>query len=60
MFDDNFHGQNGPLNVSKIRHQNTSTDDFVKTGSKIFGYNEDFNGERSRGNWLLSNNSKRW
>ena len=38
-FDDNFHGQNGPLNVSKIRHENTPVKDFVKTASKIFGYN---------------------
>tara|TARA_Y100000385_G_scaffold259484_1_gene288634 strand:+ start:5 stop:1684 length:1680 start_codon:yes stop_codon:yes gene_type:complete len=49
VFDDNFHGQNGPLNVAKIRHKNRSVDDFVKTGSSIFGYNEDFNGESQEG-----------
>ena len=49
VFDDNFHGQNGPLNVAKIRHKNKSVDDFVKTGSSIFGYNEDFNGESQEG-----------
>ena len=31
---------------------NTPTDDFVKTGSEIFGFNDDFNG-KSRGYWLL-------
>ena len=49
MFDNEFHGQNGPLNVSKIRHENNPTKDFVKTGSEIFGYNEDFNGEDQEG-----------
>ena len=48
-FDNNFHGQNGPLNVSKIRHQNTPTDDFVKTGSELFGFNDDFNGAEQEG-----------
>ena len=48
-FDNDYHGQNGPLNVMKIRHQNTPTDDFVKTGAEIFGYNEDFNGESQEG-----------
>jgi len=48
-FDDEFHGQNGPLNVSKIRHQNTPTDDFVKTGSELFGFNDDFNGADQEG-----------
>ena len=36
-------------NVSKINHKNTPTDDFVKTGSSIFGYNDDFNGEQQEG-----------
>ena len=49
VFDDNYHGQNGPLNVCKIRNQNTPTDDFVKTGSEIFGYNDDFNGANQEG-----------
>jgi len=48
-FDDEFHGQKGPLNVSKIRHQNTPTDDFVKTGSELFGFNDDFNGAEQEG-----------
>ena len=48
-FDNDFHGQSGPLNVSKIRHQNTPTDDFVKTGSELFGYNDDFNGAKQEG-----------
>ena len=49
VFDNDFHGQNGPLNVAKIRHKNKSVDDFVKTGSSVFGYNEDFNGESQEG-----------
>ena len=49
VFDDDFHGQNGPLNVAKIRHKNKSVDDFVKTGASVFGYNEDFNGESQEG-----------
>ena len=49
VFDNEYHGQNGPLNVSKIRHKNKSVDDFVKTGSSVFGYNEDFNGENQEG-----------
>ena len=49
IFDNDFHGQGGPLNVDKIRHKNKIVDDFVKTGSSIFGYNEDFNGESQEG-----------
>ena len=49
MFDNNYHGQNGPLNVSKIRHENQPVKDFVKSGSEIYGFNEDFNGERQEG-----------
>ena len=32
-----------------IRDRNTPTDDFVKTGSEIFGYNDDFNGANQEG-----------
>jgi len=49
ILDDEFHGQNGPLNVTKIRHENRPTKDFVETGSKIFGYNDDFNGKNQEG-----------
>ncbi len=49
MFDNNYHGQDGPLNVSKIRHENKPVKDFVKSGSDIFGFNEDFNGEEQEG-----------
>ena len=44
-----FHGQNGPLNVANIRHKNKPVDDFVETGSSVFGFNEDFNGESQEG-----------
>ena len=47
--NNNFHGQGGPLNVDKIRHKNKIVDDFVKTGSSIFGFNSDFNGESQEG-----------
>jgi len=47
--DDEYHGQGGPLNVSKIRHKNVFTDDFVKAGSKLHKFNKDFNGENQEG-----------
>ena len=47
--DDEYHGQGGPLNVSKIRHENVFTDDFVKAGSKLHKFNPDFNGEDQEG-----------
>ena len=49
MFDNDFHGQGGPLNVSKIMHENQPTKDFVKAGSKIHEFNEDFNGGEQEG-----------
>ena len=49
VHQDSFHGQNGPLNVAKIRHKNKPVDEFVKTGSSIFGFNDDFNGENQEG-----------
>ena len=35
VFDDAYHGQNGPLNVCKIRHSNKPTDQFVEALSLI-------------------------
>lgn len=49
MFDDEFHGQHGPLNVSKIRHENKPTKDFVEAGSKLYKHNDDFNGGQQEG-----------
>ena len=49
VHQDSFHGQNGPLNVAKIRHKNKPVDEFVETGSSIFGFNDDFNGENQEG-----------
>ncbi|MAR94969.1 MAG: GMC family oxidoreductase [Gammaproteobacteria bacterium] len=63
MFDDDFHGQNGPLNVSKIHHENTPVKDFVKSGSEVFGYNDDFNGANQEGIGFYQctqKNGKRW
>ncbi len=47
--DNEYHGKNGPLNVSKIRHKNKFVDDFVKTASKLYPFNDDFNGEDQEG-----------
>ena len=47
--DDEFHGKNGPLNVSEIRHKNRFVDDFVKAGSSLYKFNEDFNGADQEG-----------
>ena len=49
IFNNEYHGQNGPLNVTNIRHQNRPTKDFVKSGSELFGFNEDFNGFEQEG-----------
>ena len=35
-FDDEFHGQEGPLNVSKIRYRNKPTKDFVEALDQRF------------------------
>ena len=47
--DNEYHGQNGPLNVSKIRHQPESCESFVEAGSALYNYNDDFNGEDQEG-----------
>ena len=49
VHQNDFHGQDGPLNVANIRHKNKPVDDFVETGSSVFGFNEDFNGESQEG-----------
>jgi choline dehydrogenase len=49
VIDNAFHGQNGPLNVSKIRHSNKPTDEFVEAGAKLHSYNDDFNGAEQEG-----------
>ena len=49
IHQNDFHGQDGPLNVANIRHKNKPVDDFVETGSSVFGFNEDFNGENQEG-----------
>ena len=47
--DNEYHGKNGPLNVSEIRHKNRFVNDFVKAGSSLYKFNEDFNGEDQEG-----------
>ena len=46
---DEYHGQNGPLNVCDIRHQPESCKSFVEAGSKLFNFNDDFNGAEQEG-----------
>ncbi|WP_336325709.1 GMC family oxidoreductase [Halovenus sp. HT40] len=49
-FDDEYHGQNGPLNVADQQAPNELTDAFVEAG-KAVGYDEnlDFNGREQAG-----------
>ena len=47
--DNEYHGKNGPLNVSEIRHKNRFVNDFVKAGSSLYKFNEDFNGADQEG-----------
>lgn len=49
VINNEFHGQNGPLNVCKIRHSNKPTDAFVEAGAKVHSYNDDFNGAEQEG-----------
>ena len=43
-FENKYHGKNGPLNVSQLRHDNPFTRYFVEAGSKHHKINDDFNG----------------
>ena len=47
--DNKFHGQNGPLNVAQLRHDNPFTRFFVEAGSKVHKSNNDFNGKEQEG-----------
>ena len=47
--DDQYHGQNGPLNVAQLRHDNPFTRYFVEAGSKHHKTNNDFNGSDQEG-----------
>ena len=48
-FQDNYHGKNGPLNVSNIRNENIFSKFFVEAGSSLYKYNSDFNGANQEG-----------
>ena len=48
-FQDNYHGKNGPLNVSNIRNENIFSKFFVEAGSSLHKYNSDFNGANQEG-----------
>ena len=49
IFTNDLHGQNGPLNVAGLRHDNPFTRSFVEAGSKLYKENNDFNGEEQEG-----------
>ncbi|MFQ3334617.1 MAG: choline dehydrogenase [Woeseiaceae bacterium] len=49
VFNDQYHGQDGPLNVSNIKNENIFTKAFVESGSKLHNYNHDFNGQEQQG-----------
>ena len=48
-FFDEYHGQDGPLNVAQLRHDNPFTRYFVEAGSKHYKINDDFNGSDQEG-----------
>ena len=48
-FENKYHGKNGPLNVSQLRHDNPFTKYFVEAGSKHHKINDDFNGSDQEG-----------
>lgn len=50
IFDDEFHGKGGPLNVTNRRYTNHLSDVFIKAGQEL-GYemNPDFNGQKQVG-----------
>ena len=48
-FNDEYHGQDGPLNVAQLRHDNPFTRYFVEAGSKHYKINDDFNGSDQEG-----------
>ena len=48
-FQDNYHGKNGPLDVSNIRNENIFSKFFVEAGSSLHKYNSDFNGANQEG-----------
>ena len=48
-FHNHLHGQNGPLNVAGLKHDNPFTRSFVEAGSKLYKENHDFNGEEQEG-----------
>ena len=49
FFDDNFHGQNGPLSVSNLRNENIFSRAFIESGKKLHKFNTDFNGHHQEG-----------
>ena len=49
VLNDQYHGQNGPLNVAQLRHDNPFTRYFVEAGSKYYKINDDFNGSDQEG-----------
>ncbi|MDA9636906.1 GMC family oxidoreductase N-terminal domain-containing protein [SAR86 cluster bacterium] len=61
--DNEFHGQNGPLNVTDIPHKNRFVDYFVEAASKFHKLNDDYNGADQEGVGVYQTtqkNGKRW
>lgn len=61
--DNEYHGQNGPLNVTDIPHKNRFVDYFVEAASKLYKYNDDYNGADQEGVGVYQTtqkNGKRW
>ena len=46
---DEYHGNDGPLNIAELRHDNPFTRFFVEAASKHYPENNDFNGEKQEG-----------
>ena len=49
MIDNEYHGQDGPLNVTNIPHKNKFVDYFVEAASKFYKVNDDYNGKEQEG-----------
>ena len=49
LVDDDFHGQNGPLNVTAVENKSKYKDYFIEAGTKFYKENQDFNGADQEG-----------
>ena len=49
MIDNEYHGQNGPLNVTNTPYKNKFIDYFIEAASKFYKINDDYNGKDQEG-----------